>query len=137
MLMERIDFPSNFEIDPSSYSFFGYAEPRVGNQAYADYWNNQKIQVTRIVNKADIVPHLPTSSMGFVHHGTELWITPNNEDKICSKTVYEDPTCSNSLGTAYQATDHPMVWNVTHATECALKNPGNLMSQFVVPFSHS
>lgn len=57
MLQQKINLPSNFPT-PTSYAYFGYGEPRVGNKAYADYFNSQKkVQITRIVNKAGIKRH--------------------------------------------------------------------------------
>lgn len=132
MLMERVNVPPEFKT-PASYAYFGFAGPRVGNQEYADYWNRLKDkQVTRIVGHADIIPHLPLASLGYVHHGTELWITPD-EDKSCSKEVYEDFSCSNSLGPAYIPSDHSTMWDVTHALECSINNPGSVLAQFAMP----
>lgn len=136
MVMEKMGLPSDFPT-PSSYSFFGYGEPRVGNQAYADYWNKKKMQVARIVNKGDIIAHIAPAtglSSGYFHHGTELWISPTDGDKVCSKSVYEDPKCSNSLGPVYSVLDHIFYWDVQYL-KCALENPITLLAEFVVPLA--
>lgn len=41
MLQQKINLPSDFPT-PVSYAYFGYGEPRVGNKAFADYFNQQK-----------------------------------------------------------------------------------------------
>jgi hypothetical protein len=84
---------------------YNYGEPRVGNQAFAEYFN-QKIGTTyRIVNKADIVPHLPPKNLGFWHIATEVWWKNNTYYKICNDSG-EDPTCSDSILTPLSITDH-------------------------------
>ncbi|OXA42166.1 lipase [Folsomia candida] len=92
-----------------------FGQPRTGNEAYANYMNALFIPTNRVVARADIIPHFPpVTAFGFlnaflgvnyIHHGQEVWIN-GNDTIFCSKAVYEDPTCSNSLGPIYTIVDH-------------------------------
>lgn len=49
--------------------------------------------------------------VNYVHHTQEVWIN-GNITKFCSKTVYEDRTCSNSMGPSYTLLDHGQYFDV-------------------------
>ncbi|XP_021966035.1 feruloyl esterase A [Folsomia candida] len=74
LLKEEIRLPADFPT-PKSYAYFGYGTPRLGNQAYADYWNGQPMQITRVVNKADFCVYAKCFGWGLTlpkeHHGFE------------------------------------------------------------------
>ncbi|OXA42457.1 Lipase, partial [Folsomia candida] len=99
----------------TNYALVTSGQLRTGNVEYADYMNFLDIPMNRVVARADIIPHLgPVSALGVfdlltgkncVHHGQEVWIN-GEEINFCSKTVYEDPNCSNSLGPLYTVLDH-------------------------------
>lgn len=86
--------------------------------------------MTRIVSKADIFPHAYFGIQGYIHHGTELWITPINGEKPCSKNLYEDPSCSNSMSLLYNFKDHFFYWDVDYLT-CLVEKPGDFLEQFI------
>lgn len=46
---------------------YTYGQPRVGNQAFVDWFQSHHPNVHRLVDYADIVPHLPPSNLGFLH----------------------------------------------------------------------
>ena len=84
-----------------------FGQPRVGNQAFRDFYNDNSPRVTwRLTHWRDPVPHVPLKSMGFSHIGNEVWY---NEDfstgKVCDGSG-EDPTCSNSLDFETSVYDH-------------------------------
>ena len=79
-----------------------YGSPRVGNPAFANHFNEvfKDIQVWRVVNYRDPVPHLPLQEMGYQHVNTEIWYNSPNAPEIenfdtCPLT--EEPYCSNSV----------------------------------------
>ncbi|MCG7904680.1 MAG: lipase family protein [Candidatus Thiodiazotropha weberae] len=46
-----------------------FASPRVGNQAFVDFYGAQTHHpILRVVNVHDAVPHLPPTELGFRHH---------------------------------------------------------------------
>ena len=84
-----------------------FGQPRVGNQAFHDFYNDNSPRVTwRLTHWRDPVPHVPLKSMGFSHIGNEVWY---NEDfstgKVCDGSG-EDPTCSDSLDFDTSVDDH-------------------------------
>jgi len=81
---------------------YNYGDPRVGNQVFADYFNTTTY---RVVNEADIVPHLPPKALGFWHIATEVWYTTSSTYKICNPSG-EDPSCSDSLLIPLSIPDH-------------------------------
>jgi len=77
---------------------YNFGDPRVGNKAFANYFN-ANIQTTwRMVNQRDLVPHLPNLAMGFWHIATEVWWVNCTGYKLCSEATGEDILCSDSLG---------------------------------------
>ncbi|XP_021961423.1 lipase [Folsomia candida] len=99
----------------ANYALVTFGQPRVGNVHYADYMNALPIMMNRVVARADIIPHFPpVGHLGLIdllihttyfHHGQEVWIN-RKEINFCSQAVYEDSTCSNSLGPLYTIIDH-------------------------------
>ncbi|XP_021966037.1 lipase [Folsomia candida] len=130
LLKEELGLPKDFPT-PKSYSYFGYGTPRVGNQAYADYWNAQPMQITRVINKADFAAYTPSALGGYVHNGNELWIMLTGGEKVCSKMVYEDLSCANSLAALSNVHDHLHYWDV-HFLSCAGADPVATAKQFVI-----
>lgn len=120
-------------INPSRFiTFCGFGQPRVGNQEFADWWNDQnQMEVTRVVNKLDIIPHLYPPELGYVHQGTELWFT-GRRNTSCSKELYEDPLCSKSRSPFYNLEDHIKLWNVNVA-ECTLDDMEQFARDIVLP----
>lgn len=54
--------------------FYTYGQPRVGNQAFATYFESQIGNLFRVVHYADIVPHVPPLTMlGYIHGGAQAW----------------------------------------------------------------
>lgn len=51
---------------------------------------------------------LGTTLLGdyYLHTQTEYWINGTYNQKFADTSVYEDPTCSDSLGPAYSVVDH-------------------------------
>ncbi|OXA44939.1 lipase [Folsomia candida] len=99
----------------ANYALVTFGQLRVGNVHFTDYTNALPIMMSRVVARDDIIPHLPpVSAFGvidllihtnYLHHGQEVWIN-GSEINFCSQAVYEDPTCSNSLGPLYTIIDH-------------------------------
>lgn len=83
--------PGLRQFRPTSISF---GAPRVGNDAFASLLGPQVSK--RLVNKNDIVPHLPLRAFGYRHGPQEFW---HHADRriACSPVDGEDGTCSNSL----------------------------------------
>lgn len=54
------------------HALYTYGEPRVGNPEFSN-WFKGVVFSYRIVHQADIVPHIPWASTGFLHEGEELW----------------------------------------------------------------
>lgn len=78
------------------YALYNYGSPRVGNQVFSDFVYSDIPNLFRIVNRADIVPHLPLKDMGFHHVAEEVWWNKPANYIICDKSG-EDPTCSDSV----------------------------------------
>jgi len=114
----------------ANISVYNYGLPRVGNQAFSEYYNSLVPQTYRVVNGHDIVPHIPFESMGFYQVPTEVWENPaeceyfkqnfryfiNNHSKtflvilawnftVCNGSG-EDPSCSDSQFLDLSVYDH-------------------------------
>ena len=84
---------------------WNFGLPRVGDKTFAEWFDNttkaNNQTVYRMVERYDVVPHLPLRAMGFHHIATEVWhksvwsIRANTyvvcdgsgEDKECSRSI--------------------------------------------------
>ena len=66
---------------PASTAFktVGYGLPRVGNQAFADFVD-QQLNLTHVSHGHDPVPIVPGRDLGFVHPSGEVHISNDNDD---------------------------------------------------------
>jgi len=97
------------EIGPTlgvPFTVYNFGEPRVGNTAFAQWYDAHIGNIYRVVNEADCVPHLPTISMGFWHSATEIWYKTATNIITCSSSTGEDPNCSDSLLLPISTSDH-------------------------------
>uniref|UniRef100_A0A914W4I4 Fungal lipase-like domain-containing protein n=1 Tax=Plectus sambesii TaxID=2011161 RepID=A0A914W4I4_9BILA len=101
-----------------------FGQPRVGDSTFAAMHDQLIPYSFRVVNKADLVPHLPpcktTNDMcdpdperkSAYHHGTEIWYSNgmgvNATYRVCAGLPFdEDNTCSNSLpDLSFKVDDH-------------------------------
>jgi lipase (class 3) len=60
-----------------------FGTPRVGNTAWATFFDSQVSNFTRINNKRDPVPVVPGRLLGFRHVGTEIHIQHDGRAAIC------------------------------------------------------
>jgi len=99
-----IDFYNTYGIEPQYVYTFG--EPRVGNLAFANYYNSKIHNHMRVTHHQDPVPHLPTESMGFYHENREYFYAsnPNGTYVICSDG--EDSKCSDQYLLDLNVADH-------------------------------
>lgn len=89
-----------------------FGSPRVGNKAFADYFNRIAPNSARVVHHKDIISQLPQRNMGFTHAGTELWYNADMSSyTTCSDQ--EELGCSNQVP-VFQASldDHNNYFNV-------------------------
>ncbi|KAJ7549548.1 hypothetical protein O6H91_07G057900 [Diphasiastrum complanatum] len=104
-----LDLAVNFGTKDVQLITFG--QPRIGNAAFAAYFNAFVPETIRVTHGHDIVPHLPPyfSLLGprsYHHFAREVWLTELNfgilrlefeficdssgEDPLCSRSVYGD-----------------------------------------------
>lgn len=136
----RDELPRNGHVPVHVYTF---GQPRVGNVALAKDVDRKLPSFFRLVNAADVVPHIPgcdankstfdqpcaQSSRGYFHGGTEIWF-PSGDYKNavmcgyreCIRTPQnEDITCSDGLfSTAYPPSiaDHHGYFDVVSKGFC-------------------
>ncbi|KAJ1973327.1 hypothetical protein H4R35_004178 [Dimargaris xerosporica] len=112
-----VDFVSRNESLASIMKVVTFGKPHVGNMNYVKHYNSMKVNTTRVVNKNDLVPHVPTAYMNFHHEGTEVWILPNstaNATVACPQSDdHTNPDCANSVKTRdLNETQHDWVWDI-------------------------
>ena len=116
------------ELYQDADAVYTFGACRVGNDAFAKYYRVMVPETYRVIHYADVVPHLPIASAGYVHASTEIWYQSNMQSyKICQA---ESPDCSNSLpNSALNVADNsiqnyiqlsPQVSNLSEAQEWLL-----------------
>ncbi|EAS02303.1 lipase family protein (macronuclear) [Tetrahymena thermophila SB210] len=94
-----------------SFELITFGSPRVGNLEFVNYANSLFGNNSfRLVNKQDIVPHLPYNNLGFQHIGTEYWLFDEKDPFsffICSSSEKgESSLCANSKLLNFSVKDH-------------------------------
>jgi len=83
-------------------------QPRVGNPAFADYYDSLGISHYRVTHHRDPIPHLAYEWMGYRHISNEVYYTDATKSgptKLCSGQ--EDPMCADQFnGNLIFLTDH-------------------------------
>jgi len=72
-------------------------QPRVGNLKFAQHFDSIIGRHYRIVNKRDLVPHVPPVQFNYHHTGTEIWFPTNYTSYVVCNGSGEDASCSDSL----------------------------------------
>jgi len=72
-----------------------YGKPRVGNQAYSEFYSNTILNHYRHTHNKDIVPHIPPKESGYYHSCQEIFEDDHGLIIQCSKSICEDPTCGD------------------------------------------
>lgn len=97
-----------YDMNVSISGVFTYGAPRVGNGAFADFFNRASdTKVTyRLTHHRDPVPHLPIKAMGFRHAATEVFFAGDTHSHTVCNGSGEDPKCSNHYLLDYSVHDH-------------------------------
>jgi len=76
---------------------YTYGSPRVGDEAFATYYDKIVPDTYRLVHNHDLVPHIPQRFLGFRHVSREIWyfVESGAQYKTCAGG--EDDSCSNSV----------------------------------------
>lgn len=98
-----VHYLSTYEsLNPDNIHVYTFGSPRVGNLNFSTYFDNIIRNKYRVVNRYDIIPHLPPNIKfldhfpEYVHVGNEYWVV-NDLVKICKNTsneYNEDFSCS-------------------------------------------
>jgi len=89
----------------ATVSVYNYGSPRVGNQAFANYYNSKVPNTYRCTFEDDIVPHVPPELSGFYHVSNEYHWSTTSSYKACSGG--EDSSCADGVGILdYSISDH-------------------------------
>jgi len=88
------------------YKSYSFGQPRTGNKAFVEWFNDQVMGVHRFTHKEDIVPHLPPSWLfDYLHLNTEIYqATDNLTFQICPER--DSPDCANSQFFTLSIADH-------------------------------
>ncbi|CAB5192514.1 alpha/beta-hydrolase [Rhizophagus irregularis] len=114
--LDLIDTP---ELNPSNLITYTYGEPRTGNQDFAKFVQSTGFKFFRIVNRNDIIPHLPPQSFKYNQYGPEFWVDPEKNIVECSTA--EDETCSNSQVPNLSIISHANYFDTAFLLTCLAK----------------
>lgn len=90
-----------------------YGQPRVGNLAFATWFNRLPLSKVRVVNGNDFVPHLPVQWREFYHTKNEMFIH-EGISRLCPPTQHalEDLSCSRGQDVTTGYSSHFSAWGV-------------------------
>jgi predicted lipase len=110
-------YNSGFSVSGPHYTF---GQPRDGDSTYASTYASTLGEdiIYRVVHNADVVPHLPTESMGFHHTAREVWYNEDSSSyQVCDGSG-EDPNCSDSVLLPISVSDHLHYLNLPISRMC-------------------
>mgnify|MGYP001084993485 FL=1 len=88
-----LDLIQTFGAFPQPVYTFG--QPRVGNDAFQQYFYSSVRTAWRLTHHKDPVPHLPFENWGFHHNPIEVFYNQKqNSYQLCNLSG-EDPSCSD------------------------------------------
>ncbi|EIM86928.1 alpha/beta-hydrolase, partial [Stereum hirsutum FP-91666 SS1] len=90
-LLDAVMFTTKFP--SATVTSIGYGQPRVGNQAFADYVDAH-VTETHINNQEDYIPILPGIFLGFIHPSGEIHIEDDNSWDSCPGQDNESDLCT-------------------------------------------
>ncbi len=132
-LLAAVDIKANMR--PSlPISLYTYGQPRVGNQAWANYvYSLFPNNYVRVVHADDTVPHVPPRVSGFKHAGTEVWFKNSAHDGQhiecrVSATETEDNSCSNSLLLKTSISNHVTYYGMPVSGNCDRRQPSGTLA---------
>ncbi|KAJ1960592.1 hypothetical protein GGI12_003716 [Dipsacomyces acuminosporus] len=85
-----------------------FGQPRIGNIVHSLWLSSRGFPYFRVVNKGDIVPHVPFMWMNYVHGPQEVWYDMDGQTRFCGG-IGENITCSDSV--------LPLQWSTTQHNE--------------------
>ena len=110
-------------------TIYTLGQPRTGNQAYANYidtaYTTSSLETTRFYRTThtdDGVPNVPPLSLGYWHHGLEIWnLDPTgiNNTWVCGAETTECNRGTNTTGVNWA---HLMYWNYTYILSADCSN---------------
>lgn len=87
-------------------SAYVYGMPRVGNEAFEEWFISVVPGLFRVVHHKDPVPHLPPSNWGFHHMAYEVfYVSDYNDYTVCS-IEGEDESCSDQYAVDLNVDNH-------------------------------
>ncbi|CAG8524868.1 9405_t:CDS:2 [Ambispora leptoticha] len=115
-LLEFVNIPG---LSRDNLFVYTYGEPRIGNDVFAKYVENLRINIFRVVNKNDLIPHLPPRAFTYIQHSPEFFVHSNNTMFECP--VAEDINCSNSLTPNFDLIAHANYFDTAFVITCLAK----------------
>jgi len=94
-VLAAVDF-GMLKVTTQPIRVWNFGSPRVGNQAFEEYYSSLVNLSWRTVNQEDIVPHVPLQIMNYHHVPTEVWFSSNTVNFTVCDGSGEDPNCSDS-----------------------------------------
>jgi len=117
--LAAISLQQNFP--DSEVIMYTYGQPRTGNPAYASFVNDKigKSKIFRSTHTTDGVPTIIPQSLGYEHHATEFWQSPDpasaSTTTQCNSSG-EDPECSDSIPSEGIDVAHVTYYGILAAT---------------------
>ncbi|ORX95287.1 alpha/beta-hydrolase [Basidiobolus meristosporus CBS 931.73] len=118
-------FLLKYRLDPEKFFLHTYASPRAGNKAFGQlvletFSNGEpSLNLIRVTNNADPVPHVPPVLFGYSHYPHEVWV--RNVSSTEAQTIdckdklpigfREDPHC-NGGKLALNIAEHTRAWDL-------------------------
>jgi len=103
--LNSLDISNWLNIPTSSITLLSFSSPRVGNAAFASYYERTISDHWNVVNSCDLVPHVPYRFLGYTQISSEQWFDGVSWHTCTGR---EDPTCSNSCD-FYNVLDHSKI----------------------------
>ncbi|KAI8832445.1 Alpha/Beta hydrolase protein [Chytriomyces cf. hyalinus JEL632] len=115
--LAAVDFAARGIVSAQNTQLISFGQPRVGSIEFSQYFSKLGFkQVVRVINKSDIVPHLPPAFLDYRHQYHEYWI---NKSGVLVTSCNDDTNgkeatnCANTQITKLSVPDHLNYFGIT------------------------
>lgn len=115
--LSSIYMNDNLHVPWSRINLVTFGEPRIGNAAFARWFNTKNAGHLRVTNNRDMIVHLPLNDAGYFHRKREIFLKDGAMYRCTSENL-EDDSCANSMVPFLNILDHINYLGITMGFGC-------------------
>jgi len=96
-ILSAVDLVDSGVVPAQAVQVFSYGQPRVGNQAFANFYDSLGVRTFRVTNRQDPVAIIPPRIIGYRHHAQEFFVDdPEAQPTTTISCTTESRSCAKA-----------------------------------------